>query len=382
MDEHVKISKEQLQSLLDMNDRLINKCKELSRQKKELSERNAALERRIQQLEEQIRVRPDKEGFPTIHKHVKPSLLVRDEILAICVWAIIAVLSLSLLSGGFWAGLNPFGGKVCIRLDDIQDTWLRDGQIHLMEYCIANKIKITLGVIPSYIGYDQEVIHLIQDGADEGLFEIALHGWTNEDFSKLNYDQQLDLILRGRNKLEDVFSDPEIVTFIPPMNLFNDDTLRVCEDTGFQYFSASIRTDTPNWKSTVKHLPRTVETSNFIYGEDEKPCWIQLSAEMIIQSIKDSLNKYWFAILTVHPQQFYNWVNGSPSEFNTESFGKFAKVLDWAGRNAPPMQIKELGSLGLFGIRNYPALYGIIGVLSFGITIVFYFRSKRQTLRK
>lgn len=302
------------------------------------------------------------------------SARVGEKALVAVSWFIIIIVFFYGAFGWRWLTLNPFRGKVCIRLDDVQDSWMWEGQTLLMDYFISKKAGMTLGVVSGMIGDDQRLLDRIQHGVNLGLFEVALHGWNNENMSKMDYQQQLDLLQRGRDRLGDIFQGTTIVTLIPPMNEFNDDTLSACEDSGFGFISASILTYSAGSESTVKQFHETVETADYRSGF-EGSAWMPYSAERIIESIKDSLDKYSFAVVTIHPQQFYNWVDDSPVGLNAELFNDFMKVLDWIRENMSPMQIQQLDDSSPFEVSN-PAVYYAVGLLILGPVVLLYRRKR------
>ena len=159
----------------------------------------------------------------------------RERIVLAISWSLIIIVFLFSVVGGRWSPFSLFRVKVSIRLDDVQDHWMWQGQALLMDYCISQRVGMTLGVVSGIIGEDQRVIDRIEYGVNLGIFEVALHGWMNENFSRMDYPHQLDLIQKGKHKLENVFPDTTVVTFIPPMNEFNNNTLKACKDAGLAF---------------------------------------------------------------------------------------------------------------------------------------------------
>lgn len=234
---------------------------------------------------------------------------------------------------------------------------------------------MTLGVVSGRIGEDQRVADRIEYGVNLGIFEIALHGWLNENYSRMDYPQQLDLIRRGKNKLESVFPDTTVVTFVPPMNEFNNDTLRACKEAGIQIISSTSIHQFPRSEGTLKHFPETVQTADY-YRSGTGSNWIPFSSEKIIEDIKDSLEKYSFAVVTLHPQQFYTWIDGSPKVVNTELFSDLVRVIDWIKNNTSPVLIRQLGSPSRFGVDSMTIIYFTVGLLLIVGTVMIYRRRR------
>ncbi|UCD72773.1 MAG: polysaccharide deacetylase family protein [Candidatus Bathyarchaeota archaeon] len=299
----------------------------------------------------------------------------REKIILAISWSLIVIVFLFSVVGGRWSPFGLFRGKVCIRLDDVQDHWMWQGQILLMDYCISQRVGMTIGIVSGIIGEDQRVTDRIEYGVNLGIFEIALHGWLNENYSRMDYPQQLDLIQRGKNKLENVFPDTTVVTFIPPMNEFNDDTLRACKEAGIQFISGTAIPQFPKSEGTLKHFPETVQTADY-YSGGIGSNWIPFSSERIIEDIEDSLEKYSFAVVTLHPQQFYTWIDGSPEVIDTELFNDLVRVIDWIKNNTSPVLIRQLGSPSRFGVDSRTVVYITVGLLLIAGTVIIYRRKK------
>lgn len=299
----------------------------------------------------------------------------REKTILAVSWLILVLIFLHGTIGGRWLALSPFRSKVCIRLDDVQDHWMWEGQVLLMDYCISKRVGMTLGVVSGTIGDDPRIVDRVQYGVNLGLFEVALHGWRNENYSRMDYAQQLDLIQRGKGRLENIFPGTTIVTFIPPTMEFNNDTIRACEDAGFRFISANIRNYSPESDSSVRQFPETVETAEYD-ARSEGSAWIPHSAASIIESIKNSLEEYSYAVVTIHAQQLYEWIGNSPVGVNGDLFSNIARVVDWIAENLSPTQIRRLGDTSLFGIGIPPILYSAVGLVVAGIAVFFYRRRR------
>ena len=76
------------------------------------------------------------------------------------------------------------------RFDDIQDSWLDDVQVAMLNLFISKNQSVTLGVIMNYVGNDSKIINKVREGDKKGLFELALHGWNHVDYTKLSEQEQ------------------------------------------------------------------------------------------------------------------------------------------------------------------------------------------------
>lgn len=239
--------------------------------------------------------------------------------------------------------------KVAIRIDDIQDFWLWNNQLLILDYLISENIKATLGIIPKNFGNDSLIVNAVNIGWNAGLFEIALHGWGDENFSKLSYEQQLELIKKGKEKLNAIFGKLELVTFIPPFNQFNEDTLKALKNQDFKVISSNLDYDPYPWEEKIlKHFPQTVISAYYENGN-----WIPFNADSLINLLKQSLNNYGFAVLTIHPQQFSKGVDGIESSIiDRYKFEQVIKTIEWLKNNFEIVTIKELYEENTSGLIN------------------------------
>jgi hypothetical protein len=68
-------------------------------------------------------------------------------------------------------------------------------------------------------------VEIIKEGIDGGLFELALQGGNNTDYSRSSEQEQSKSIFDSNIKLLYLFSN-ESKIFIPSENNFNNDTLK------------------------------------------------------------------------------------------------------------------------------------------------------------
>lgn len=117
-------------------------------------------------------------------------------------------------------------------------------------------VPIVLGVIPEQnpsgdyptapLIEDEQRMTLLRTIMDQGLVEIALHGYTHEnlvsegrpsEFTGLPRDEQMKRIIQGKKSLEE-WLDIEVDVFIPPFNTYDNTTLEILNQEGFRIISA------------------------------------------------------------------------------------------------------------------------------------------------
>jgi len=197
---------------------------------------------------------------------------------------------------------------VAFRLDDIQDFFLTDIQMEIVETFQKNDVDLTVGVIANNIGRDIEMTEFVSGMADDSNIEFANHGWDHEDFSQFGSVGQEMLLLRANDKISEMFGVTPTV-FIPPLNAYNSDTISALHAQGFTHFSSELDFATPPFPlsdQTLYHFPETAFTGDL---NEQRTRFIGMSADYTFKQIKDSLSEHGFAVVTLHPQEFAQYYN-------------------------------------------------------------------------
>ena len=258
---------------------------------------------------------------------------------------------------------------VAFRIDDVQDFFLRDIQLTILSYFMSKGIPVTLGLISGYIGRDVELIETLRQGYQASLFEIAYHGFANENLTKLSYEEQKGLVKNGTDNLRKVFGEIELLTFIPPMFEFDQNTSKICVDFGFKIISSSInpiaRADSPSFDPPIIHLPETVDSANYSKG-----VFHEVPVDTTFRLIQESVAQYGYAIVTLHPQQFsifddqFNYVG-----INQTRIAQFDCIVDRVRENYHLTTISNIKDL-IYRTEslNTPMFLG--GALAIGLSLV------------
>lgn len=240
----------------------------------------------------------------------------------------------------------PNGGNhsVIFRMDDIQDGfgWIIKGQLAVMDLFLSKNQSLSLGLIMNWLGNDSKIINKVREGYQKGLFELDLHGWNHVDYTKLSEEQQRDTIQLANEKMRYLFGTTSRV-FIPPYDPFNNDTLKAMSQQGIQILSSlspdydpqanpvldkliwSVA-DGKSYKNniTIYHIPGTIQFKDYMGGSIG---WVRTPINTILSALLANTEKYGYAVLVLHPQDFAKRVNG-----------KFVDVVDQTS-------IKDLSSL-------------------------------------
>ena len=200
---------------------------------------------------------------------------------------------------------------VAFRLDDIQDYWLNDVQIQVMESFNKKNLPLTIGIIGNQFGEDPKIVSYVNQTISKNLFELANHGWNHENFTKFDQEIQTMLIKQTNNKLEQMFGIRPSV-FIPPYNEYNNGTIYAMKKNNITHFSSST-TSTPPFllvNSQLYHFPEAAHTGELA---PSSTLFVPLSHKLTLSQIQQSISDYGFAVVMMHPQDFSYIENGDHS---------------------------------------------------------------------
>lgn len=98
---------------------------------------------------------------------------------------------------------------------------------------------------------------------------------------------------------------PEI--FLAPFDGINNGTLLAAEENGIKFVSANVTRDPPPYnigdtEANIYRMPGTVATGDL--SKDNKR-WIGFNHTKLIEGVQESIAKYGFAVVTMHPQEYF-----------------------------------------------------------------------------
>jgi peptidoglycan/xylan/chitin deacetylase (PgdA/CDA1 family) len=208
---------------------------------------------------------------------------------------------------------------VAFRLDDIQDYWLNSVQTEIIETFSRNNASLTVGIIANYFGEDEKVVSFLKARLSDNQtevgyapLEIANHGWNHEDFTAFSKTEQSELMAKANQKIFDSIGVRPSV-FIAPLNRMNNDTIQAALENDIHYVSAdltaypiliknSLRAPSEEMtNSIISHFPSTVVTGDLNSDDTE---WYGVPHNETLEDIDVSIQKYGYAIVTLHPQEY------------------------------------------------------------------------------
>jgi peptidoglycan/xylan/chitin deacetylase (PgdA/CDA1 family) len=235
---------------------------------------------------------------------------------------------------------------VAFRLDDIQDFYLAPAQLAIISLFGQNDIPLTIGVIGGVIGTDQNLISTIKAGlVYDNPIEIASHSWNNKVLATMTKSAQEDLIKQTNDKIKTVLGI-QPTTFIPPENVFNDDTLAVLKNNGFTHISYDAReTNPPQFKkSDFYHFPVMPSTADL---DPQTGIWHSSSSDQTMERIEQSLLDYGYAVVMMHPYEFSTYEGGFyVNKVNTTKVQELQSLIE-------KVKSKNLKILPIGSIQDY-----------------------------
>lgn len=215
---------------------------------------------------------------------------------------------------------------VVFRLDDVQDYWLADTQVQIMELFEEKEIPLTIGVIGSLIGEDQRISSVIERNVEEENIELANHSWNNDIVTSLDETLEEKYILDTNARILEEFGVTP-TTFIPPQNIYDESTIEILKNNGFTVLSShkeEINTFSFGPESFYL-IPAITETAKLVNSNTE---WQMVENSEILTKIQDSVSTYGYAIVMMHPQEFSLNELGEYDVPNQDSLDNLSELLD------------------------------------------------------
>ena len=274
------------------------------------------------------------------------------------------------------AAVDPLDGCSCVvfRMDDLQDGFVEDAQLTIMQDFIDRDEFFSVGPIPIIYGPSSDVVSKTLAGYNAGLFEIFTHGWAHDDFTNKTLAEQTSNMTASQNALGAIFGSPPNA-WVPPFNTINSDSLTAMDSNGLEIISAHIGTDTigPNFVADgtsdfkdglgIYHLP---SATSFI---EYDPTPMRVTASEILDNVDSDIALRGYSIVTLHPQEFVN--DGDPNVINATLYADLTTVIDGVIANNYPIRTFEqvVAFNGTVSIDDVTQVEGDAGTSNFVFTV-------------
>ncbi len=314
------------------------------------------------------------------NNHMSITLLIITSFVALCLFILLSPLQVISASTAEEKPCNC----VVFRIDDLQDYWLNKVQVSVMDLFLSKNQSLSLGLIMNGLGNDSLVINKIDEGLRKGLFELGIHGWNHADYTQLSGKEQKESLNKSNEKMNSLF-DIKSDIFITPEGVFNNETLKAMKELDIKIISnaiwaenefdggKSIFNDTNNIvtnphngtsnQSQVYHVPGTISFTDYMNGS-----LIFNSIKNIINNATTNIDKYGYAVVVLHPQDFVNMANETfvdeMDENKTKLLLELINTLRSNGTN--PSTFSNIADIPIKALKipssvSCPAFYDTIG---------------------
>jgi peptidoglycan/xylan/chitin deacetylase (PgdA/CDA1 family) len=187
---------------------------------------------------------------------------------------------------------------VAFRLDNVQDYWLDDVQIKMIDSFDSKDAGITVGIIGKTFGNDSKLVEYLKSKTQTGNIDIAINGWSFEDYTTFTKDQQANLLQQSKTKMSNILGVTPTV-FIPPYGKTNNDTLYAMSSNNMGIISGSAVVIQPDLAENIHSYPANVFSGVLVQNTNQS-----MLNERIMSSIKDAIHSSGYAIVTLNFQDY------------------------------------------------------------------------------
>jgi|GEM_PF-1057955 len=222
----------------------------------------------------------------------------------------------------------PFNSCECIsfRLDDIQDYWLVDTQIELINLFEEKNIPLSVGVIGGLIGQDKKITSILEKNIKSNNIEIVNHSWNNDPLTTVDDDTKEKYIVDTNKRINEVFGVTP-TSFIPPENKYDEKTIEILKRNGFSHLSSHFNENSyPRIDDDGFYIPPAITESAKLAADHIT--WKINDKETIKEKVMQSVKEHGYAIIMMHPQEFSLNENGEYDIPNQKTISEFSLLLE------------------------------------------------------
>ncbi len=212
----------------------------------------------------------------------------------------------------------PICNCVAFRLDNVQDYWLDNVQTKIVDSFDSKDAGITVGIIGKAFGNDSMLVNYLKSKIPDGNIDIAINGWSFEDFTALTKDQQSNLLQQSKTKISNLLSVAPAV-FLPPYEKANSDTLYSMASNDMTITSASPTLKIPSDLDKIHNYPANIFSGVLAQNTNQS-----MLNDKLVSSISDTIKTSGYAIVTIN---FQDYAQGNASaKTNTPDMEKIQNL--------------------------------------------------------
>ena len=189
--------------------------------------------------------------------------------------------------------------QIVIRIDNIQDNYMVEQQIDVIDQFLSANMPISVGIIANNFGNDSNIVSYIQNVTTNYSVEPCSH-WNNITVSSYDLLEQETMLQNFSEQIKSILGISQVVTFIPPYDVFDNTTLTAMLATGYTTISSSYGLDPGPFANNqpIYHYPATASTTDW-YN-----ITIGVNATTTISQLQQGLEIYGFGVIMVQPELY------------------------------------------------------------------------------
>ena len=229
---------------------------------------------------------------------------------------------------------------IVFRLDDVQEFYLADVQMQIMDLFQKKNASLSMGIIGHDLSLDAKLTSYLKTHLKPGHAPIEFdnHSWLHTDFSLMTLSQQVASMNKTNQELNKLFGKTPNV-FITPYNVYDNDTLKAVKQLKMNLISSGIWeedkfvTDRGHLVANkdflgLYHVPSMTDFQVDIGNESH---WTSIPKDKVIASINSHITKYGYDVLLIHPENFAVLVNDKYANTVDKNYlNELASIIDYA----------------------------------------------------
>jgi peptidoglycan/xylan/chitin deacetylase (PgdA/CDA1 family) len=233
---------------------------------------------------------------------------------------------------------------VAFTLDAVQDYYRSKIQLVIMQSFQQKEAGLTVGVYGKTIGKNPQTVSQLKEILSKNnSFELANRGWDNLDHTRYSKDTQSSSIKKTNDILSQTFGITP-VTFIPPRNLFDDNTLKALSENGITYYSLVENNDVMTSdlrKNSLLYVPQTLQLSNLLDTDLDEVS----RNDNVFSKITRMLNKNGFAVVNINSKSFEIKNSNERNQIDLDQLYNLESLLDFLNnKGIRILAINQIGS--------------------------------------
>lgn len=192
----------------------------------------------------------------------------------------------------------PSCNCVAFRLDNVQDYWLDDVQTKIIDSFDSKDAGLTVGVIGKAFGNDSKLVNYLKSKTLDGDIDVAINGWSFEDFTTFTKDQQSSLLEQSKTKMSSLLGVTPTV-FMPPYEKANNDTLYAMSANNIGVISGSPALKIPQDLGTIHNYPANVFAGVLAQNTNQS-----MLNDKILSSVSDAIKTNGYAVVILNFQDY------------------------------------------------------------------------------